>query len=329
MEKARAVICVLAFICAAVPGTAHATPDQPTIIQADADTSTQPGVLFINGSGFGAQTPTVILGSLQLTVISHSPTDITAALPSNTASASYLLSVTNASPPNRTDTFAVAIGASGPPGPQGPAGPAGAQGPQGPAGPTGAMGPPGPQGPIGFTGPAGAIGPQGPIGLPGIDGKDGLPGPAGPAGPIGPQGPTGATGPQGPQGPAGLATADALSLDRWASIEAFLSTSDYTTIMAFDVPAGTYLVLGQAIITSYAFTNNQTPTAVECHINTIDSLLAYGQSYFSFYTTINISGVAVLPLPATISLECRSSSLNMTGKYPQLTVIPLASVTFH
>ncbi len=174
--------------------------------------------ITINGSGLGTGTPSVVLGTTRLTVVSANSYSIVAKLPEHISAGSYLLYVQ----PNRSVVFTLftaAIGAIGPKGPAGPQGPVGLPGPQGPAGLPGAQGAPGAPGaagPIGPAGPAGVAGPIGPVGPAGATGLTGPAGPAGVAGPIGPQGaagtpgaigpagPIGLTGPAGPAGPAGV-----------------------------------------------------------------------------------------------------------------------------
>jgi hypothetical protein len=101
--------------------------------------------ITINGSGFvqGGTTPTVVLGTDTLTVVTSSNTQIVASLPTNEPAGSYLLSVTENGGGSKTTAFGVTVGVVGPQGPQGPQGvigPAGPQGMQGPSGPTGSTG---------------------------------------------------------------------------------------------------------------------------------------------------------------------------------------------
>jgi hypothetical protein len=165
------------------------------ITRADADLAG--GVLFVHGQGFGSQPATVVVGKAVLTVQSHSPTDIVAALPDDLQAGTYRVVVVRA-PGNASASMDMTIGAEGPQGPAGPAGaagPAGPAGPPGPAGPAGPAGAAGPQGPRGETGPQGPAGPIGPSGMTGPQGEPGLPGQIGP---MGPAGPTGEAGPAGP-----------------------------------------------------------------------------------------------------------------------------------
>jgi hypothetical protein len=175
--------------------------DRLDIVRVDADLSA--GLLFVHGQGFGRLAGEIRLGEEELDVVSHSPTDIVAALPAGFSPGSYRLGVTKSWRYGREsqsmDVFIspaaiagkVEVGPQGPPGPAGPAGP---QGPQGETGPRGEPGPAGAQGEQGPMGPPGLPGPIGPMGLPGAQGE---PGPQGEAGPMGPAGPA------GPEGPAG------------------------------------------------------------------------------------------------------------------------------
>jgi len=119
------------------------------------------GVLAINGHGFRKDVD-VSVNEVDLKVLSVTPTEIRAALPS-LAPGTYRLAIRQWR--NEVARFYVAVGTGG-----------GAQGPQGPAGP---------------AGPAGAMGPMGPKGLTGATGSQGLQGPKGDKGDTGPAGPAG------------------------------------------------------------------------------------------------------------------------------------------
>jgi len=102
--------------------------------------------ITIVGSGFTG-TPVAKLNGIPMTLVSHTPTNIVAILPSGFSLGSFLLSVTATG----TGTFDLTLGADGPQGPQGPQGATGPQGSQGAQGPAGTTGPQGPQGPAGIT----------------------------------------------------------------------------------------------------------------------------------------------------------------------------------
>lgn len=190
------------------PGHADSSR-QPAITEARADGS----VLRILGFNLGSGKPRVTLGTLALTVVSTTATQIDALIPAAVGPGSYLLAVNlgkakggdsdRNDDDGKYDEFWVTIGMAGLPGPAGP---------QGPAAKDGAAGPPGPQGLVGPAGKDGATGPQGPAGPQGIAGAAGPQGPQGPqglqgfTGPQGPVGNTGAQGAQGPQGPAGASS---------------------------------------------------------------------------------------------------------------------------
>jgi len=221
----RRVIAVLLAALLSAPATA--TILVPVVQTADADAANHN--LFISGQNLGTTIPSVVLGGIQLSVISYSPTNLVAALPKDIAPASYLLVVTPQG--NIPAVFWVTIGAVGP---------AGAQGPTGPTGQTGATGPQGPPGPTGATGATGLRG------NPGVS-VSGVSLPVGDSNcPFGGynltsasgttfvcNGAPGATGPTGPTGPAG---------------QGFTSWSLYTRSALLLFPPGTPL----------------TPLSVEC-----------------------------------------------------------------
>jgi hypothetical protein len=128
------------------------------------------GVLVIDGHGFRKDVD-VSVNEVDLKVLSMTPTEIRAALPSLTPG-TYRLAIRQWR--NEVARFYVAIGGGG-----------GSQGPQGPAGPAGPAGPVGPMGPRGATGATGPQGPQGIQGIQGVKGDKGDKGDTGPAGPAG------------------------------------------------------------------------------------------------------------------------------------------------
>jgi Collagen triple helix repeat (20 copies)/IPT/TIG domain len=128
--------------------------------------------ITVTGGGFVVlgNAPIVYLGSMRLTIVSASDTQIVATLPATITPGTYLLKVNRAQEltmPLTAMTLAVTYGVIGPQGPAGVPGPQGAPGPAGIPGSAGLPGPQGPQGPQGAQGnpgPAGATGPQGPAG---------------------------------------------------------------------------------------------------------------------------------------------------------------------
>jgi hypothetical protein len=193
-----------ALLAASTPIFADSSRD-PAITEARADG----GLLHILGLNLGGARPQVTLGTLSLSVVSVTATQIDALVPASVVPGSYLLTVTfgksksGGDDEGKSDEFWVTIGAAGPTGATGAAGPAGVPGPSGPVGAQGAQGSAGLAGSPGLAGPAGAQGPAGPAGAQGPVGPAGAQGPAGPAGA---RGATGATGPQGPAGAAGTLT---------------------------------------------------------------------------------------------------------------------------
>jgi hypothetical protein len=160
--------------------------------------------VIITGSNFGTRPPTVRLNEGRLVVVSSSPTQIIASLPTPALPpATYLLTVVRAGRGDGDDddadefgVFNLTIGATGAQGPQGSVGPVGPQGPAGSPGVAGPQGPAGTQGPTGIqgaTGSQGPVGPAGPTGATGSTGPQGAPGSTGAAGPAGPIGPSGSS----------------------------------------------------------------------------------------------------------------------------------------
>ena len=158
-----------ALLAASAPTFADSSRD-PAVTEAHVDG----GMLHILGLNLGGGKPKVTLGTLPLSVVSMTATQIDALVTAAVAPGSYLLTVSipkgrnggdSRNDDSKYDEFWVTIGA------------AGVQGPAGTPGLQGAMGPMGPQGTPGIAGPAG---------------RDGAPGAQGPVGPQGVAGPAGA-----------------------------------------------------------------------------------------------------------------------------------------
>jgi hypothetical protein len=224
-------LCVAsALLAPSAPAFADSSRD-PAVTEARADG----GVLHILGLNLGGGRPKVTLGTLQLSVVSMTATQIDAVVPSTVAPGSYLLSVSfpkgrnggdDRNDDSKYDEFWVTIGAAGPQGlvgPQGPAGKDGATGIQGAQGPAGSQGLTGPSGPQGSTG---VQGPQG------VAGKDGA---------TGPSGTDGATGPQGPQGPPGSGGSP-FAIESLAGVPCTVAMCPGSTAAKFD-PISSSLVL--------------------------------------------------------------------------------------
>ena len=136
------------------------------------------GVLTINGTNLvlaGVQ-PVVTLGTIDLPLITATPSEIAAQLPAGVDAATYFLTVLRGTKDIDVTYFAAVIGEVGPKGETGDMGPQGLTGSQGPKGDTGAKGE---TGDPGSPGPQGLTGSQGPQG---DTGANGLPGPQGPSG---------------------------------------------------------------------------------------------------------------------------------------------------
>ena len=210
-RKSRSLLalCVASAMLAASTPTFADSSHDPAITEARADG----GMLHILGLNLGGGKPKVTLGTLALSVVSMTATQIDALVPPTVVPGSYLLTVSLAKSKSgsddgngdgKYDEFWVTIGAAGPQGlvgPQGAAGKDGAMGPAGPVGPAGTNGAAGVQGPAGRDGAQGSQGPSGPQGIAGLHGATGAQGPAGPQGPQGPSGPSGPSGPRGVSAP--------------------------------------------------------------------------------------------------------------------------------
>ncbi len=198
----------MGLLFAASPLAFADSPHDPAITEARADG----GMLHILGLNLSGARPQVTLGTLPLSVVSMTATQIDALVPPTVVPGSYLLTVTlgksksggdDMKDDGKSDEFWVTIGAAGPQGAQGLVGPAGPQGAQGLVGAAGSQGSAGPAGTQGSTGPGGPQGLPGPAGAAGTGGRDGATGPTGPAGSQGIAGPAGAQGPAGPAGSPG------------------------------------------------------------------------------------------------------------------------------
>src|SRR6266850_1443408 len=92
----------------------------------------QGGNLFIVGINFGIRSPRVLFGGHELQVLSHSPTEIVATLPTALLPATYELRLIfnegQHDDEGHGTSFDVTIGAAGAAGPAGPIGPTGPQG---------------------------------------------------------------------------------------------------------------------------------------------------------------------------------------------------------
>jgi len=124
---------LLAFVCATQPALgAPPSPPQLVIVSAKADAGA--GTLIIDGSAFGDGTPAVTLNGMPLTVVTSTPNEILASLPSGLDPGTYLLTVSRGPATTQFDSFNLTLGAVGPQGPAGATGATGATGPQGPPG---------------------------------------------------------------------------------------------------------------------------------------------------------------------------------------------------
>jgi hypothetical protein len=318
---------LVALVCMGLAGgftsalAKSAAPPVITSAVADYVAST----ITINGTSFGTGTPIVRLAGVGLAVKTSSSTQIITALPSGTASGTYLLKVTVA---GQTDsTFEVTLGAVGPQGPIGARGPAGANGAAGPQGPQGAAGPQGPAGAAGAQGPAG---PQGVTGAAGPAGANGIAGPAGPSGPPGPPGQNGApglTGPPGPQGPPG--SQSVFASDGGETLLPFTTTltgnpsadGQITLSWAPSLGATGYSVKRSTLsISGPYYPLSSTSASISSYV---DSGLTDGQMYFYVIGAVNSAGqtnsnpvqaipIAPPPAPTGLAVNMGYAVLNVS-----------------
>jgi len=136
MTNARAwsiSLTLLAVLCTALPALAKPdSPPQLTIVSAKADSAA--GTLTIDGAAFGDGKPVVTLNGMPLDVVTSTPSEILASLPSGLDPGTYLLTVSRGPATTQFDSFNLTLGAVGPQGPAGATGATGATGPQGPPG---------------------------------------------------------------------------------------------------------------------------------------------------------------------------------------------------
>lgn len=131
---ACSVLLCFACLCAAEDD------NQASIASAIPDSSANPSQLTIHGRNFGSVRPNVTLEGIPLSVLTFSPTLVTALLPSGLKPGTYFLVLEPDGRKEKRAEFDAAIGAMGPkgdPGAPGPAGPQGVPGQQGPPGPPG------------------------------------------------------------------------------------------------------------------------------------------------------------------------------------------------
>lgn len=135
-----------------------------------------------------------------------------------------------------------------------------------------------------------------------------LQGQRGPAGPAGPRGEAGAPGSAGGRGPAGLSgTATAYVSDATSGA---LASSDFNILTELELPAGTYLVYGNASFTNQSSSNDR---GINCNLQ-----LPTGPPPDFARTTLrsnggqdslSLVGVADLAQPGTLGLSCFSSGI--------------------
>jgi hypothetical protein len=97
------------------PGDAEAARRRPPAI---VSATTGEETVTVRGSGFGEETPRVTLGSTELLILSHGPSEIVARLP-EMPPGSYRLLVRRPSSPGDSAAFIITLGAVGPAGSQG------------------------------------------------------------------------------------------------------------------------------------------------------------------------------------------------------------------
>lgn len=169
-------------------------------------------------------------------------------------------------------------------------------------------------------------GPQGPQGIQGVQGPQG---PQGPQGQTGPQGPQGQTGPQGPQGPQGIPGPQGPAGDSTTATFAFTTSevslqSDYTQILSKTLPAGDWVVVGTAAVTSiFQDEDNVSLVITQCHLRSDASFIGgtrddrYVPEHPVTVNTVSLTmnGGAALPQGGTVSLWCKQSNgVSATGQ---------------
>jgi hypothetical protein len=172
-----------------VSGFNDASGDDDNSIILSATVSADQSTLFVTGAYFGSR-PLVTLGNVVLggVQVAATGTQLTALMPALPPGTYRLMISSRGSGSDRTATFELTIGTTGPKGETGATGADGRVGPKGDTGdtgPQGAKGDPGPQGPTGPPGPEGPEGPAGPAGAIGLIGARGVPGLQGAPGPSG------------------------------------------------------------------------------------------------------------------------------------------------
>ncbi len=160
--------------------------------------------------------------------------------------------------------------------------------------------------PSGFTAIAfNRTGPQGPQGIQGPKGdtrSTGATGATGATGPQGPAGPAGATGPQGPIGPAGTSGLGHVYAVPASAIGA-VSTEHPLTVATLQLPAGNYVVSGQAEIENH----DGDAQAGSCHIQLNGADVDYGQVIIQGdgdTSIVPVQTVVQLGSAATVTLVC-------------------------
>jgi hypothetical protein len=144
-------------------------------------------------------------------------------------------------------------------------------------------------------GPKGDTGPQGP---------QGIQGPQGEQGPKGDTGATGATGATGPAGPAGSSDVY-IRRDRDGVSASDAHANSHTTV---DVPAGSYLISGKAIVD----TNDGSPQFADCHLSTGDRTLVKVPAAYNDLDSLRQQTILAIPVQdaatfggaATIAMDC-------------------------
>lgn len=175
-------------------------------------------------------------------------------------------------------------------------------------------GPQGPPGANGVEGPSGAAGPAG------------LLGPVGPAGPAGPPGATGAKGETGPPGPAG--SSKAYFVTRSSGVNP-LPAAQTTVLSRSGLPAGSYLIGGQAVAVNFSSTGD----FVRCGIVAGGTVFS-GSTTWVRDTSATVSGISPTAAiastqPFDIALRCGhdTASVNLYVESLRLWAIQVDDVT--
>ena len=150
--------------------------------------------------------------------------------------------------------------------------------------------------------------------------RQGFTGPQGPHGPTGPQGPAGATGAQGIQGPVGpsevFITQPAETVKLTEQIE--------TTVLAFKLPAGSYLLQSHMLLD-----NGDTKVNLTCTLYEEGTVLGVASLFVEADRDVAVSmtSASVVVDSAVITMTCLADDAGAQASYRTLTAVKVGSVS--